>query len=166
MKSSMGSIIDGLLSVLVVLMDGRSHHIFAFERLSLSRKTVLRYLRGYTEAGLVVEYRGSEGRLWRLVKPPGFRPMYARKKCIACQQIKDIDDFHYSRNMPDQRKYYCKVCARAYEKQWRQLNRGKLIPYWRRQYQKHRTKKREHAREYARKKRAEQKALRENQPAL
>lgn len=42
------------------------------------------------------------------------------KKCIKCGEVKPLEDFTKCAKSPDGRGSYCKVCQKAYTKQWQQ----------------------------------------------
>lgn len=120
-----GDILLQGMEVLEVLLDGRSHPLEAFAGFGLSEKTLYRILdtlslvhkfRVYT-----IKYEGKT--YWRSdYIPRGSGPRYEVIKCYGCQTPKPVTEFHKSRNSPTGYKGYCKLCAKDYEKHWRETN--------------------------------------------
>lgn len=51
------------------------------------------------------------------------------KKCIVCQQIKPVTDFHNSTSSPDGRRKQCKECRKNESKKYYQGHKEKIIEY-------------------------------------
>ena len=58
-----------------------------------------------------------------VIHRPGYRPRIdpdrVEKRCSKCGETKPRSGFHKNRAQPDGLANYCKPCARANEKQWR-----------------------------------------------
>lgn len=51
------------------------------------------------------------------------------KQCYSCDEVKSLDSFTKDRSKPDGLKIYCKVCANAKKKAWREANPEKVYAY-------------------------------------
>ena len=51
------------------------------------------------------------------------------KQCYSCDEVKSLDIFTKDRSKPDGLKIYCKVCANAKKKDWREANPEKVYAY-------------------------------------
>lgn len=41
------------------------------------------------------------------------------KRCCACGQVKDLEEFHFCARAPDHRQYQCRSCRAEYDRQRR-----------------------------------------------
>lgn len=41
------------------------------------------------------------------------------KRCCACEQVKDLEEFHFCARAPDQRQYQCRSCRAEYDRRRR-----------------------------------------------
>ena len=51
------------------------------------------------------------------------------KKCRACGETKELDEFNNNKKTKDGKQSYCKDCMRQYNKQYRNANKEKISAY-------------------------------------
>ena len=51
------------------------------------------------------------------------------KQCYSCHEVKPLDSFTKDNSKPDGLKIYCKSCANAKKKAWREANPEKVYAY-------------------------------------
>ena len=136
-----GRLLERALEIFSVLLDGHSHTLDAFGFMEMHPKTIRRTLQVLERIpALKVGHRLYEGAMYWYTdyKFAVRQAEYKKKRCSGCNTPKPIDEFHKSRQSPDGRKAYCKLCSNAYERNWREQNRVHLLKRYKKRYQRRR----------------------------